>query len=169
MKRMTGVPRRIDRLGRIVIPAELRMALDVQENDDVEIFIEDGILKVRKYVEETYSLLNLFDRLIREIEQQTYSHIFITDNHEVIAGKSDFISVKKMKEMLENYQKEEDASKSEQSFRWYGIEYIVFRIGAQINLFTMGIDERKKDTLRCGVRLMREMLDWISLQRSLIN
>ena len=146
-------------------PAELRTALDVQENDDIEIFIEDGILKVRKYVKETRSLLNLFDRLIREIEQQTYSHIFITDNHEVVAGKSDFISVKEMKEMLGNYQKEEDASKSEQYFCWHGIEYMVFRIGTQINLFATGTDERKKDTLRCGVRLMREMLDWLSLQK----
>ena len=161
---MTGVPRRIDGLGRIVIPAELRAVLDFQENDDIEIFIDDGILKVRKYVKETYSLLNLFDRFIRVIERQTRSHIFITDNNEIIVGASDFVSVSKKKEILENYQKVEDASQSEQYFRWCGIEYMVFRIGAQINLFATGIEEREKGTLRCGARLIRETLDWISLQ-----
>ena len=46
----TGVVRRIDDLGRIVIPKELRRTMRIKEGDSLEIFI-DGSDKVflRKY------------------------------------------------------------------------------------------------------------------------
>lgn len=41
----TGIVRRIDALGRIVIPIEIRRELRVSENDPMEIFAaEDGIV-----------------------------------------------------------------------------------------------------------------------------
>ena len=165
MKIITGLPRKIDRLGRVVIPSELREILDFQENDDVEIFIEDGILKARKYVRETYSLLNLLDRLIRVIEEQTGTRLFIIDKYEIIVGKYNFGSAKKLYAMIENYRKEECLNKSEQNFRWRGVEYKVFRLGAQIRLFADRVTERSKAVLYCGVKMIRSMLDWLSLQK----
>ena len=40
MKRSTGIKRRIDNLGRIVIPMEIRNDLDIEEGDLLEIFID---------------------------------------------------------------------------------------------------------------------------------
>lgn len=37
----TGVTRRVDELGRIVIPKELRRTLGIVEKDPIEIFVED--------------------------------------------------------------------------------------------------------------------------------
>ena len=46
----TGVVRRIDDLGRVVIPKELRRSLRIQEGDPLEIFTDDeGGVIFRKY------------------------------------------------------------------------------------------------------------------------
>jgi len=45
----TGVVRKIDRLGRVVIPIELRRNLDIEEKDALEIFIEGEQIILKKY------------------------------------------------------------------------------------------------------------------------
>lgn len=39
----TGVVRRVDELGRIVIPMELRKTLNIVEKDPLEIFVASGM------------------------------------------------------------------------------------------------------------------------------
>ncbi len=45
----TGVVRRLDELGRIVIPIELRRTLDIDLHDPVEITTEEDRIIIRKY------------------------------------------------------------------------------------------------------------------------
>ena len=45
----TGIVRRIDELGRVVLPVELRRTLELEVRDPVEIFVEDGAIVLRKY------------------------------------------------------------------------------------------------------------------------
>ena len=45
----TGIVRRIDDLGRVVLPVELRRTLDLEVRDPVEIFIEGDAIVLRKY------------------------------------------------------------------------------------------------------------------------
>jgi transcriptional pleiotropic regulator of transition state genes len=45
----TGVVRRIDELGRIVLPVELRRTLDIEEGDSLEIFTESDTIVLKKY------------------------------------------------------------------------------------------------------------------------
>ena len=45
----TGIVRKIDELGRIVLPKELRRTLDIEEKDPLEIFIEDNTIILKKY------------------------------------------------------------------------------------------------------------------------
>lgn len=47
--RATGVVRRVDELGRIVIPKELRRTMDIKEKDPLEIFTEDETIVLRKF------------------------------------------------------------------------------------------------------------------------
>ena len=48
--RPTGIVRRIDELGRIVVPKELRRTLRIREGDSVEIYVdENGNIVLRKY------------------------------------------------------------------------------------------------------------------------
>ena len=44
-----SIVRRIDELGRVVIPMELRRVLDINEKDPVEIFAESDRIIVKKY------------------------------------------------------------------------------------------------------------------------
>ncbi|MDA2178499.1 AbrB/MazE/SpoVT family DNA-binding domain-containing protein [Bacillus cereus] len=45
----TGVTRRVDELGRIVLPKELRRTLGIVEKDPIEIFVEDEKIILQKY------------------------------------------------------------------------------------------------------------------------
>ena len=45
----TGIVRRIDELGRIVLPIELRRTMDIEERDRVEIYLEGDLIIVRKF------------------------------------------------------------------------------------------------------------------------
>ena len=48
--RATGIVRRIDDLGRIVIPKEIRKTMHIRESDPLEIFTEhDGSIILKKY------------------------------------------------------------------------------------------------------------------------
>ena len=46
----TGIVRRIDDLGRIVIPKEIRRSMRIREGDAMEIFLEDNRICLEKYV-----------------------------------------------------------------------------------------------------------------------
>ncbi|MBA4536551.1 AbrB/MazE/SpoVT family DNA-binding domain-containing protein [Bacillus aquiflavi] len=46
----TGIVRKIDELGRIVIPVELRRSLSLEIKDPIEIFVDDDKIILRKYV-----------------------------------------------------------------------------------------------------------------------
>lgn len=45
----TGVVRKLDELGRITLPIELRRNLNVEDRDPLEIFIDDDKIILRKY------------------------------------------------------------------------------------------------------------------------
>ncbi len=45
----TGIVRKVDDLGRIVLPKETRKILDIKEKDSIEIFIDDDKIVLAKY------------------------------------------------------------------------------------------------------------------------
>ena len=45
----TGVVRRIDELGRIVIPKEIRKTLKIKDGELLEIFLDGGNIILKKY------------------------------------------------------------------------------------------------------------------------
>ena len=115
----TGVIRRIDDLGRIVIPKEIRKNLRIKEGDNLEVFVdgEDIILK-------KYSMMNKINDLAQELTDAIYTftkhNVFITDTDVVVAGsgklRKDYInrpisnfmekSIKRRDKLLENHFKE---------------------------------------------------------------
>ena len=46
----TGIVRRVDDLGRVVIPKEARRACNIREGDPLEIFLEDDGIVFKKYI-----------------------------------------------------------------------------------------------------------------------
>lgn len=45
----TGIVRKVDELGRVVIPIELRRTLDIAEKDALEIFVDGEMIVLKKY------------------------------------------------------------------------------------------------------------------------
>ena len=82
----TGVVRRIDDLGRIVIPKEIRKTFRIKEGENLEIFITDNeTISLKKY-----STLNKFEELIKSL-LKTFSQInkkvIVTDLNNIL-GKN---------------------------------------------------------------------------------
>ena len=44
-----GIVRKLDELGRIVLPMELRKTLDLKVRDSIEISVEKGAIVLKKY------------------------------------------------------------------------------------------------------------------------
>lgn len=45
----TGIVRKVDELGRVVLPIELRRNLNINEKDALEIFVDDEKVILKKY------------------------------------------------------------------------------------------------------------------------
>ena len=45
----TGIVRKVDELGRIVLPIELRRTLDILEKDSLEIYVDGSTIILKKY------------------------------------------------------------------------------------------------------------------------
>ena len=70
----TGMTRRIDDLGRIVIPKEIRKQLRIQEGQSIEIFLnEDKDIVLRKYSE-----LSTLDKQVYSILETLFNTYFIS-------------------------------------------------------------------------------------------
>ena len=49
MMKSTGIVRRVDDLGRVVLPIELRRTLDISEKDALEIYVDGDTVILKKY------------------------------------------------------------------------------------------------------------------------
>ncbi len=45
----TGIVRKVDELGRVVLPIELRRTLDIEEKDALEIYVDGATIILKKY------------------------------------------------------------------------------------------------------------------------
>ena len=82
--RATGIVRRVDDLGRIVIPKEIRRTLKIREGDPLEIFTDrDGAVTFKKY--SVMGSLEDFDfKLISMMEEIVCGAIIVTNRDEII-------------------------------------------------------------------------------------
>ena len=81
----TGIVRRIDELGRVVVPKEIRRTLRIREGDPLEIFTDrEGEIILKKY--SPIGELGMFAQQYAETLAQTSGHtVCITDRDQVIA------------------------------------------------------------------------------------
>lgn len=91
----TGIVRRIDDLGRVVIPKEIRRTLRIREGDPLEIFVDrDGEVILKKY--SPIGELGDFAKEYAESLSDSMNHIAIITDRDVMiavagASKKDFL------------------------------------------------------------------------------
>ncbi|MGM8215706.1 stage V sporulation protein T [Bacillaceae bacterium W0354] len=92
----TGIVRRIDDLGRVVVPKEIRRTLRIREGDPLEIFVDrEGEVILKKY-----SPINELSEFAQEYAQALFDSlgqkILISDRDEYIAvagaSKKDYLN-----------------------------------------------------------------------------
>lgn len=68
----TGIIRRVDELGRVVIPIELRNKFDIKEKDQIEIYVDGTSIVLKKFEQNcifcgnSKNLIQFKDKLICE-------------------------------------------------------------------------------------------------------
>lgn len=81
----TGVVRRIDELGRIVIPKELRKNLRIKEGENIEIYLDDNENIILKKFSSLKNIIDLSSFIVDSISSITKLNVFITDTDSIVA------------------------------------------------------------------------------------
>jgi AbrB family transcriptional regulator (stage V sporulation protein T) len=90
----TGIVRRIDDLGRLVIPKELRKTLRIKEGDPLEIYASEDVLMLKKY--SPIITISSYAQIIADgIQTLTEKPCLITDGDAVI-----YASANKYKDVI---------------------------------------------------------------------
>ena len=110
----TGIIRKIDELGRIVIPKEIRQTMRINNYDDLAFFIEDDTIVLKKY-SVLNSLKSESDLIVSSVDDLVDCLIYISDKEKIIT-KGDieneelpeiFINILLERKIYESLQKEE--------------------------------------------------------------
>ena len=152
----TGIIRRIDELGRIVIPKEIRKTLRIKEGDNLEIFI-DGEEKI---ILKKYSLMKKLDDFAQDFTDSIFSfikyNIIVTDTDNILAisgplkkeylkkNISDYLieMLKRRTEMLEKHEKIIKLTEEKEIIGTYAVSPIIVN-GDAIGLVIVLGEENK--------------------------
>ena len=77
--------RKIDDLGRIVIPKDLRKKLHISEGEDLELSLLDNAICLKKY-SSLLEIKNQLSNIISTIERNLHIKAIITDRNEVLSS-----------------------------------------------------------------------------------
>ena len=107
-----GITRRIDNLGRIVIPKEIRKNLRIKTGENLEIYVNEN----ENIILKKYNELNQLDDITKDIGQSLYTiikkNIFITSNQKIIyTNQKENINGEISNELIELIYKRKESDK----------------------------------------------------------
>ena len=134
----TGIVRRIDELGRIVIPKEIRKNLRIKNGDNLEILVEGENITLRKY-SQIENVMHMASVYAESFYQVLKYNIIITDTDKVVAaagnlkkkylnmGISDTIlnMIERRDSFVERKKKELEISPNISEFGYYAVATII--------------------------------------------
>ena len=103
----SGITRRIDELGRIVVPKEIRYNLGIRDGEPLEIYTSDNSIIIKKF-SQVENIKNISSVLCEIFSQICGVDVIITDREKVIATDSnnlnliDFKLSDKLKTLIDN-------------------------------------------------------------------
>ena len=104
----TGVVRRVDDLGRIVTPKEIRRTLRIRDGESLEIFVDREMIALKKFSKMT-DMDEISKQLVDIVNAVIHQNVFITDRDNFIAGSGSLRKKymnKPISKALENIMKE---------------------------------------------------------------
>lgn len=134
----TGIIRRIDELGRIVIPKEIRKNLRIKNGDNLEILVEGENITLRKYsqIENAIDMASVYAESFYQVLKY---NVIITDTDKVVAaagslkkkyinmGISDTVErmIERRDSFVERKKKEIEISPGISEFGYYTVATII--------------------------------------------
>lgn len=94
----TGIVRKVDELGRVVIPIELRRTLGIAEKDALEIYVDNDQIVLKKYKP------NMTCQVTGEVSDDNFK---LADGKLILSPEGAQRVLVELKNMLENYHSEE--------------------------------------------------------------
>ena len=94
----TGIVRKVDELGRVVIPIELRRTLGIAEKDALEIYVDNDQIVLKKYKP------NMTCQVTCEVSDDNFK---LADGKLILSPEGAQRVLVELKNMLENYYSEE--------------------------------------------------------------
>ena len=151
----TGIVRRIDDLGRVVIPKEIRRTLRIREGDPLEIYTErDGEVIFKKY-SPTGDLTGLAAQICESIVKNTGHIAAISDRDSVIAvagaSKRDLVDKRNSQEL-------EQIMEQRKTYRYQAGDSRV-RVSDQVERYYLGVATpilSEGDLMGCAMILLEE-------------
>ena len=122
----TGVIRRIDELGRIVLPKEIRRNLGIRDGENLEIFVEDEKVVLKKFskVKDYGEFINSICKIVDNVYDVK---IIVTDRDKVIATSllDDVIGSEIDLELINCIQNRESVLRKQmQTYKFNGVEKV---------------------------------------------
>ena len=99
--KLNGIVRKIDNLGRIVIPIELRKRLKIDQYDDIEIKIENNKIVLSKY-NKLSELNNILYLMSKSYNNLTGINIIVTDKERIIYSNKEIYKNKNISKIIRN-------------------------------------------------------------------
>lgn len=97
----TGIIRKVDELGRIVLPKEIRKTLGIKDGEDLEIYIKDKAIYLQKY-SRLWALKDISEILIQYALEEMNLNIIITDKEQILASFNRELVYQKLDIKFEN-------------------------------------------------------------------
>lgn len=129
-----GMVRRIDELGRIVIPKEMRKRLKMKEGESISFFIEDDCLMLRKY-SELEGISGTVESLIRVLFEKYQNSLFVSNNERILYASEDILNEYQRKELSEYYKEYVDVEDN-----YHSIEIVNGRIENDAYIFPFYVE-----------------------------
>lgn len=151
----TGIVRRIDDLGRVVIPKEIRRTLRIREGDPLEIYTErDGEVIFKKY-SPMGDLTELAGQICESIAKNTGHIAVISDRDSIIAvsgaSKRDLMDKRNSGEL-------EQLMEQRKTYRWQAGEARI-RVSDHVERYHLGVATpilSEGDLMGCVMILLEE-------------
>ena len=120
--RSTGIVRRMDELGRVVIPKELRRIMRIKEGEEIEVTQKDDTLILRKY-SAVSEMIDFQMEYALSVYRTTGYTAIITDNDRVVAVSGDLVRLAVGSPITENLRERIELRKAES---YMGSEMVPF-------------------------------------------
>lgn len=102
----TGIVRRIDDLGRIVLPKEVRRTMKIREGDPLEIFLSDDGVTLKKYTVKE-NLTEMFENVLETADEMLEGVHYDTPGREELTGT--VVELQKLTHRIKMLQRTYDA------------------------------------------------------------